>query len=594
MKTIQKHFVAFIVVLSLIGSSFGQSQVIVGNWEAALPVGNTKLRLVLKVSEVPGAGLKAVMDSLDQGANDLTVDTITFENGALHFEMNALKISYSGSMSKDGSEIVGTFSQGGGSVSLIFRKPGAASSTAAVSNEPVRRGSVVMKPCNNPSLSSDTLCGKYEVFEDRAAGKGRKIALNLVLLPATSARAAPDPLFYLAGGPGAGATTYATAGFMAYLRRNRDVVLVDQRGTGESNPLNCPPIGSRADMQGYFGEVFPPDRMRACRIELEKIADLKLYTTSIAMDDLDEVRGALGYDKINVYGGSYGSTTSLVYLRQHPEHVRAVAVFGVAPPAAKIPLSFSRGVQDAINRMLTDCAADEACHAAYPNVAEEFKTVIAKFDKGPVEVTVPNAFTGSSQKVLVTRDAFVDSIRQLLYVPTAAAALPALIHMGAGGDLGGIVGTAFQVVQQIDAKIARGMQFSVICAEDTPFITEDEIKQTSANSFYGDARVRPTIRACAEWTRAKVAPSFLEPVKSDKPVLLVAGAVDPVTPPWLAESVARTLPHSRVVVIKNGTHNSYDCVEKLVADFIDKGTTDGLDASCVDQIKRPPFTILKD
>jgi len=206
---------------------------------------------------------------------------------------------------------------------------------------------------------------------------------------------------------------------------------------------------------------------------------------------------------------------------------------------------------------------------------------------------VRNVYSGQEQEVTVTRDAFVDGIRQLFYVPNASSALPALIHLGAQGNLGPLVGTAFQVAVQIDLRIARGMQFSVICSEDTPFITEGDIKQSSANSFYGDARTRPIMRACAEWPRATVPANFLDPIKSDAPVLLVSGELDPVTPPWLAEPVARNLPHGRHVIIHNGTHNSYECVEGLVADFIDKGAAQGLDTSCVEKIKRPPFTILK-
>jgi pimeloyl-ACP methyl ester carboxylesterase len=564
-----------------------QTSGVVGNWESVLKVGDVKLRLVLKISDAPNGQLQAVMDSPDQGANNLEVNSITLQNNVLRFEMKRLQISYEGTLNPAGSEIAGTFTQAGTSASLVFHKQGAVQSTA-----PVKRGSVQLKPCNNPSLTSDALCVKYEVFENRATRTGRRIPLNIILLPAKSAKPAPDPLFYLAGGPGAAATGYAEAGFMPGLRRNRDVVLVDQRGTGESNPLNCAPFGTRQDMSGYFGEQFPVEKIRACRAELEKVADLKLYTTSIAMDDLDEVRAALGYDRINVYGGSYGSTTSLAYLRQHGDHVRAVAIFGVAPPSAKIPLSFARGVQDAVNRMFADCAADQACKTAYPNLEAEFKKVIARFDNGPVEVEVPNVYTQSTQKVMVTRDAFVDGIRQMLYVPNAAAALPALIHIAADGDLGRLVGTAFQVVSQIDARISRGMQLSVICAEDAPFITEEDVKTTSANSFYGDARVRPTLKACAEWPQAKVAASFLDPVKSDVPVLLVSGELDPVTPPWLAQMVAKTLTRSRLLVVPNATHNSYECIENIVADFIDKGTTEGLDISCTEKIRRPPFTIV--
>ncbi len=589
------NFAAIGLILTLLAGGIGVSKAqqpadISGNWEGVLNLGaGQKLRLLLKISKSPNGQLQALMDSLDQqNGNDLQVDSITLKDNVLHFEMKQLSISYEGTLNASASEIVGTFTQGA-SVPLIFRKQGIAQSTATV-----KRGNVQLKPCNNPSLTSDALCVKYEVFENRASRTGRKIPLNIILLPAKSSKPAPDPVFYLAGGPGAAATGYAEATFMNGLRRNRDVVLVDQRGTGESNPLNCAPTGSREDMRGYFGEPFPVEKIRACRTELEKVADLKLYTTSIAMDDLDEVRAALGYDKVNVYGGSYGSTTSLVYLRQHGDHVRSVAIFGVAPPAAKIPLSFSRGVQDAVNRLFADCAADQACKTAYPNVEAEFKKVLARFDNGPVEIDIPNVYTQSPQKVMVTRDAFVDAIRQMLYIPNAAAALPALIHLGANGDLGGLMGTAFQVVSQIDAKISRGMQLSVICAEDTPFITDEDIKSTSANSFYGDARVRPTMKACAEWARAPVTATFLEPVKSDVPVLLVSGELDPVTPPWLAQVVAKTLSHSRLVVVPNATHNSYDCIENLVADFIDKGTGEGLDISCVEKIRRPPFTVLPD
>jgi len=268
-------------------------------------------------------------------------------------------------------------------------------------------------------------------------------------------------------------------------------------------------------------------------------------------------------------------------------------VFGVAPPDAKIPLTFARGVQDAVNILFADCQAEAACHAAYPDVAAEFKIIMALFDKGPVQVTTTNIYTRQEQQITLSRDAFVDSIRVMLYVPNAAAALPALIHLGAKGNLGALIGTAFQVVSQIDSRINRGMQFSVICAEDVPFITEDEVKRTSENSFYGDARVRPTVRACAEWPKGTVSPSFLDPVKAEAPVLMISGRLDPVTPPWVSEKALKALPRARMVTIPNGTHTSYECVENLVAEFIDNGKPEGLDTSCVNAIKRPPFTILQ-
>src|SRR5207237_8566775 len=189
-----------------------------------------------------------------------------------------------------------------------------------------------------------------EVFEGAAAKTGRKIKLNIVVLPALVDQPAPDPIFYLAGGPGGAATIYASADFITQLHRRRDVVLVDQRGTGKSNPLVCNFHGDTTDMRSYFVESMMLDAVRACRDELAKTADLRLYTTTIAMADLDDVRAALGYDRVNVYGGSYGSTTALAYLHLYPQHVRTATVTGVAPLDYKLPLPFGKGVDHAIER----------------------------------------------------------------------------------------------------------------------------------------------------------------------------------------------------------------------------------------------------
>jgi pimeloyl-ACP methyl ester carboxylesterase len=566
----------------------GNLQTLDGNWEGVLEAGSAKLRLVLKIASGRDGSLKASLDSPDQGANDITIDEITLKGRALHFEMRDLSASYDGTLNSDGTEVLGAWKQATNTLPLLFHKAGAVRSTVTV-----QRGRVQLKSCANPALTKDALCGKYEVFEDRSAKTGRKIALNLMLLPAVNAKAAPDATFYLVGGPGAAATASATAGFMTRLRRDRDVVMVDQRGTGESNPLNCKFHGDKSDMQSYFGESFPIDKLRACRAELEKVADLKLYTTSIAMADLDEVRAALGYDKINVYGGSYGSTAALVYLREHPEHTRTTAVFGVAPPDMKIPLSFARGVQHAMDRLFEDCAADTACHEGFPKFREEFEAVLKQFDKGPVVVDMKNPYTGEAQHIKVTRDGFVDGVRLTLYVPNAMSVVPLIVHLAAKGDLAPLVSTAFQIGYQIYGQISVGMQFSVICGEDVPFITDAEVARESANSFYGDARVRPARQACAEWPRANVPASFLEPVKSNAPVLLVSGELDPVTPPWLAAAAARNFPNGRHLVIHYATHNSYECVEGIVAEFIDKGTAADLDTSCAEQIRRLPFNVPK-
>src|SRR5690242_7882835 len=195
-----------------------------------------------------------------------------------------------------------------------------------------------LQPCKLPRLKGDALCGTYEVLEDRAAKSGRTIKLKVVLLKALSNTPKPDAIFPLHGGPGAPATQLVElvhGGILGPVRRDHDLVFVDQRGTGGSNPLICDVDDNPRELAGYFADILPRDKVRACREKLQTIADLRLYTTPIAMDDLDDVRSALGYDKINLLGLSYGTIAAQVYMRRHPEHVRAIFLVGVATPNIK-------------------------------------------------------------------------------------------------------------------------------------------------------------------------------------------------------------------------------------------------------------------
>src|SRR5712692_9088698 len=332
-----------------------------------------------------------------------------------------------------------------------------------------------LEPCRTPNLDESARCGNYEVFEDRAAKAGRRIALKVMVLPATGPKAAPDPVFFLAGGPGQSAVAVATAAgnkFMAEVRRERDIVLVDQRGTGGSHPLNCVLNNGPNDLRSYFfEEIFPAERLRVCRAELEKDANLALYTTPIAMDDLDEVRAALGYGRINLYGGSYGSNAAFVYLRQHPDRVRSMVVIGVAPVDYKLPLAWARGVQHAMERLFDDCAADEGCRKSVPKLREDFAAVLAQLDKGPVSFELPNPATQRMQTVRLSRASFNEHLRGLLYSPEYASVLPLLINAAAQGEFqlfGAAVLEFARTFRGLANQLATGMSLSVICAEHVP------------------------------------------------------------------------------------------------------------------------------
>src|SRR5688572_10608675 len=220
---------------------------------------------------------------------------------------------------------------------------------------------IALRPCEVRAIQGPAQCGTLEVFENRATRKGRKISLNIVVLPAKGQQREPDPFFYFAGGPGSAASEDAPGiaeGF-AKIRERRDLVFVDQRGTGQSHPLDCT-LFNPQEPQSYFGYFFPLEDVRKCRSELETKADLKLYTTTIAMDDIDEVRAALGYDKINLFGGSYGTRAAMVYLRQHPKHVRTVMLQGVSPTNMHLPNDYPVQTERALQGVLAECAADEA------------------------------------------------------------------------------------------------------------------------------------------------------------------------------------------------------------------------------------------
>jgi pimeloyl-ACP methyl ester carboxylesterase len=448
-----------------------------------------------------------------------------------------------------------------------------------------------LEPCRLPGWSEDVRCGRYEVYENRQSNTGRKISLRVVVAPAAIDKPASDPIFYFAGGPGGSAVdTLQKAGklYLSTLRKNRDIVFVDQRGTGGSNPLSCNLYRDAIDVKAYFGPLFSADRLRECKSELEKVADLTLYSTPTAMEDIDDVRAALGYDKINLYGGSYGSTAALAYLRQYPQHVRAVLVVGVAPPDAKLPLPFTRGVQHALDRLFTDCQADEKCRNAFPKLKSDFESIVKDLEKEPASFELPGSTSAS--KLTMNKDTFREFVRTMLYSPEYSRWMPFMIHHAAEGDFRPFATIGLQVFRGIDGLIARGMHFSVVCAEDLAFVSDADAQRELTGAFYGTYRLKAYRDACSIWPTAKIPASFATPVTSDVPVLMISGELDPVTPPSLAAEAVRHLPNGRQILARNLAHSfSNSCIDNISAEFIARASAKDLDASCVDQLRRPSF-----
>jgi pimeloyl-ACP methyl ester carboxylesterase len=448
-----------------------------------------------------------------------------------------------------------------------------------------------LKPCRLAGIDEELLCGKLTVFENRKTRTGRTIDLNIVVLPAFDQNTKAEPLFDLAGGPGA--SSVAAAGFYSgsgkEYRRRHDVVCVDQRGTGESNRLA---IWRAKTASYYLSEMYPIDYVKRMRHALEQRGDLTKYTTSIAMDDLDDVRAWLGYDRINLFGGSYGTRAELVYMRQHPDHVRSAILLAVAPTDLKLPLHHAESGARAMDLLLAECEQDTACHAAFPQIRDDWKNALAQLEKQPAHVEYSPPGKSAPTTVEIQRGVFAEKIRSWMYGRDKAARIPLIVHHAAAGDFTPFLQQA--IAPSIPDFVADGMYLSVTCAEDVPFINQEEAAGLNANNPFGNYRVFQQTRACEMWPRGEIPTDFHEPVSSNAPVLIFSGNMDPVTPPRYGEEVARHLPNSRHVIIPEAGHGADGltdpgCIDRIAIEFLDKGDPKNLDVSCVERMAPPPF-----
>ncbi len=333
-----------------------------------------------------------------------------------------------------------------------------------------------LTPCKSTDDPSDAFCGTFDVWEDREAKSGRKIPLKIVVLPAMKQKYAPDPLFFLAGGPGQGAAGLAKMIREPFrgIENDRDIVLVDQRGTGKSNPLECK---AEDDDEANEDDVtaLMVRRLHACLDSYKDKADVTKYTTPIAMDDLDDVRQFLGYSKINLYGGSYGTRAAIVYARRHPEHTRAVILDGVAPTDMRLPLYMARDSQRALELLFRDCEKDAGCNQRFPHLGDRLKALLGRLSAHPQHVRYTHPRTGVEKDLDVKQLTVSGVLFASLYSPMTASLVPLLVEEAEKGNFTGFLalGAAFDPTA---ATIARGMHFSVVCAEDFPRIEPGSVE----------------------------------------------------------------------------------------------------------------------
>ena len=435
-------------------------------------------------------------------------------------------------------------------------------------------------------------CGVLNVPENPDEPRGRQVGLHIVRVGAISRRKQPDPLFVLAGGPGAAAGAFfaSVAPAFARIQRDRDIVLVDQRGTGGSNPLEC---AEPEDLLGHASEAEIVAATRACLETLSQRADVAYYTTSLAVQDLERVRAALGLERINLYASSYGTRVAQHYLRRFPGRTRTVILDGVVPIAEPMGPSAGIDAEAALEGILRRCAREAACRGRFGDPVADYRAVRAELTGGrAVAVSVADPASGEPRRVSFTAETLASVLRLLSYVPEYAALLPLLLHAGARGDYAPLASQYLMVERSYAQTIASGMHNSVVCAEDVPLFAQYPIDRTRLAATYLGTRQLDGLEAvCRVWPRGKVDEDLRAPLRSEVPALLLSGSDDPATPPAYANQAARAFTHHLDVVLEGFGHGQLTapCVDRIMAQFVARASAEALDVSCVREARPLAF-----
>jgi pimeloyl-ACP methyl ester carboxylesterase len=444
-----------------------------------------------------------------------------------------------------------------------------------------------LEPCTLPQLARPARCGSLKVPEDSDQSGGRRISIAIVVIPAAAGPALPDPIAVLMGGPGEDAISAASlfADQFAPLLRDRDLLLVDQRGTGRSNALDCD-LFAGEDPAAALRDLFPPLAAERCAKQLQARGDLTQYTFAQFANDLERVRRALGYGPLNLSAGSYGTRAAQVYLRAYPQSVRTAHLASVVPIDVPPPLTMAKSAQATLEALFVACASDAACKAAFPNLRTEFDDVLARLDAGSARVTVPDV----ASTVPLNRGRVMEWFRSQLYRPGTAAAVPWLIHRAYEGDWQPIADGILASARGMHSALSVGVFFSVTCSEDIPFMREEDIERETRGTFLGDYRVRQQQAACKHWPRASLPDRYRAAVQSAVPTLFVSGDTDAATPLWFTQHVARGFANHAEVVLGGRGHTEWSgCLEPIYEQFVGAGTARELDTSSCEAVPRPPF-----
>jgi pimeloyl-ACP methyl ester carboxylesterase len=448
--------------------------------------------------------------------------------------------------------------------------------------------------CRIPKLASAAQCATVEVPEDRSKPGGRLLGLSVVVLPANTLSPDADPLFMVPGGPGQSAEALVpVAVALAGVRRSRDLVLIDPRGGGKSAPLTCPAMASRDALDDLLDDALDATAASRCLEELRasNTVDISQYTTPQIVADIDAIRAALGYERINLWGGSYGTRVAQEYARRYPSRVRSMVLDGVAPPAMRITLDGWPSREAALASVFAACAEDASCKQSYPNLNASLAGIKEALETSP-RVTIADPHTGVPHEILMSFDMVVGAIQALLNAPELASLVPPLLARAEAGDFAPLVAAATLSAGDLSQNLNLALHYAITCAEDAPRITTEETMKVLTTLRAPALAVR-NLASCDGWPRPVLPADFYAPLASEVPTLILSGALDPVTPPMRGQTVAATLSNSRHVVAAGYGHivTPHACLPRLIEKFVADAGFAALPQSCLDYLatsRRPP------
>ncbi len=445
----------------------------------------------------------------------------------------------------------------------------------------------------NPIYGAD--CQFLSLKEDPANSNSRTLDVYLTRIPAIQDNQKP-PIFFIAGGPGQ-ASSELIAMFrhqFSHLLVDHDFVFVDQRGTGKSNPLDCDiDLLEHADKTLNALEELALEKQRECLKTYD--GDLTRYTTPYAVQDLEAVRKHLGYDKIFLWGGSYGTRVIIEYLRSFPSSIAGAILDGVAPVSIQLPAFLERDGSRALGHLFEICQSDAACEKAFPNLSAHWLTLLDTLQRKSSIVTLTHPRTQKSHRIYIDDQIISAWTRIILYSREITPILPLALHRATLHDYSQLFSIYALGLENLSEGVSEGMQTAVLCAEDHKFRQSNT--QNKLDNYTRLLHLPTPVsldRICEMFPKSILEANYFEAISSEVPTLLLSGKLDPVTPALWAEELSPQLPNSRHIIIEGGHHivSRLGCMPHIIAKFIKApNKLNNIDIECINNIKTPHFFI---